>query len=345
MTVPTVSKSVMSEASATVKPRTGIQVTVTGALVADSASQLTVAVRVTSAPLVVVRSPVQLVLAPGATAPDGVQVSVAPGKVTASGASAWLPVLVTVAVYMMTVPTVSKSLMFAESATVKAAERTRGTRSVSVADAGSPVQSPSTVAAWVKPPASSSAWVTVCGTVHERVAPGAIVVAGQVTPVSDDTGTSPGSETLTGTSTTVPAVTGPIAVVSIARPSSGVASTGLVPMKPRPSSSPVPAASSSPTMTTMLEASTPVNPTHRVELLPQPATAFEQVDWSTVGATWNSSSTVPVLPSSRTIAGTPWPSARVSRSPNHAPNPHTGRLNEKVTASRVVPSPAPPDSV
>ena len=45
--------------------------TVTGALVADSASQVTVAVRTTSAPLVVVRPPVQLVLAPGSQRPGG----------------------------------------------------------------------------------------------------------------------------------------------------------------------------------------------------------------------------------------------------------------------------------
>ncbi len=229
--------------------------------------------------------------------------------------------------------------------TANAGACTSGTNSVSVADAGRPVQSPSTVAVSVNPPASISACVTVCGTVQARVAPGATVVDGQVTPVRDDTGTSPGSDTLTGTSTTVPATTGPIASVSIASSSSGVASTGFAPMKPRPSSSAVPVASSSPTMTTIVLASTPVNPTQRVVLLPQPLVRFEHADWLTSGATWNSSSTVPAPSSSRTIAGTPDPSVRVSRSPNHAPKPHTGRLNVKVTASRVVPSPAPPDSV
>ncbi len=70
----------------------------TGSLVADCAPQVTVAVRTTSAPVVVVRVPVQVVLAPGASGPAGVQVRATSGTATSSGASASLPVLVTVAV-------------------------------------------------------------------------------------------------------------------------------------------------------------------------------------------------------------------------------------------------------
>ena len=55
------------------------------------------AVRVTSAPVVVVRVPVQVVLTPGSREPAGVQVSVVPSIATVSGVSVSLPVLVTVA--------------------------------------------------------------------------------------------------------------------------------------------------------------------------------------------------------------------------------------------------------
>ena len=236
-------------------------------------------------------------------------------------------------------------MMSAARETVKAGACTRGTTSVSVAETGRPVQSPATVAVWVKDPASISAWVTVCGTVQARVAPAAIVVEAQVTPVRDDTGTSPESVTVAGTLTTVPAVTGPIGEVPMATASSGVASTGFAPMKPIPSSRALPAASSSPTMTTIALASRPAKPTHRVVLFPHPLAALEHADCVTSGATWNCSTTVPAVSRSRTMAGTPCPSVRVSRSPNQAPKPHSGRLNVKVSASRVVPSPMPPDSV
>ena len=53
------------------KSRTGTQATVTGALVADAASQVTVAVRTTSTPVVVVSDPVQVVRGVGGDVAGG----------------------------------------------------------------------------------------------------------------------------------------------------------------------------------------------------------------------------------------------------------------------------------
>ena len=84
----------MSAASATVKPRTGTQATVTDVLMADSSSQVTVAVRGdVGADRRVVSAPVQVVVAPRSGAGQRHT-----GMVTVSGVSASLPVLVMVAV-------------------------------------------------------------------------------------------------------------------------------------------------------------------------------------------------------------------------------------------------------